>query len=256
MMYRTISAAKVFEGIEKQKQEAEQKAAEAAENAEANDKMRKSAALLLEDANKIASAFEFDDCDKLVQRYEELNKRLLENEDLTKDEREELCKLKSPYEAILKLRDNEQDAQKKAAEQAKKEAEDRRKEEEKQQREAETRAETGDELKRQAYESEDWNRSFDTLSRLLERLNSSDLSQAEKDSIYQTEFSKMMEAAQQAAVKSSKDAFEAGNLHSVKDFEFTNYEVDDKMLKTQQEMLKASEAAINYQKEIRDRLPI
>lgn len=236
---------------------AEDEAAKAAarKNMGENLKLQEQAAMNGKDPEAIAAAHLFSSAGLLVKAYEELAAKVKAHIDLTDEEIETYKELEKPYQAMMKLRADEMsEYQKTLAEQKSLDdslvgtAETMRADDER-------RMQNGEDMRREYGESEAYNRAFDSLKRLGERLDNTDLNGGEKASVMSKELARMLADAQKSAVTATQETLEAKGLHSVKDFKYTEFEVDEKSLKIQEDIKRASEDANKILDEISTKLP-
>lgn len=112
-----------------------------------------------------------------------------------------------------------------------------------------------DELRRHAYESDAYNNAYDKLQSLLDRLNETDMSAEDKKGILARELVKMLEDARVHAVRSSQETISASGVKSLKDFKYTDFSVDEKMLSVQQDIQRAATDANQILGSIETKLP-
>lgn len=236
---------------------ADDEAAKAArrKNTGENLKLQEQAAMNGKDPDAIAAAHLFSSAGLLVQAFDDLDGKIKAHVALTDEEIETYKELEKPYQAIMKLRAEELgEYQKTLAGQkslddslvstaAALRAEDER------------RMQNGEDMRREYGASEAYNRAFDGLKRLADRLENTDLNGGEKASVMSKELARMLADARKNAITATQETLEARGLHSVKDFKFTDFEVDEKTLKIQEDIKRASEDANKILDEIALKLP-
>lgn len=245
---------------EKQQQEKAAKWVEqiAADSAEAAKKQMEivEKTLLKNDGNsdQLAQRYAYTDSQQLVSHMNEMLERVKSGV-ATNEEIVWIEKIQPIFDYIEKEQKRISDEKSKQQEEERRNNEQIAKEKEQQQRQEIDRMVSSDSIRRDMTKSDQYNRTFDTIYKLAEQLQQSNLSQKEKDKAIQIELARTLKNIKESSIRSTDESFSSGNLKSLKDFNFKSFEVDDKQLKVQEDIRKATKDAVGYQKMIADKLP-
>lgn len=235
----------------KAREEVERYKEEHAANRRENFKLQDEAALKGKDQDAIAATQMMHSADELVRVYEELTSKIQKHIALTDEEIELYKDLEKPYEAIMKLREEEaKDFQKSV--QAQKTLDDGLVQ---MVADWDKRDKQADELRRHATESDAYNSTYDAMQSLQSKLDETDMSDEEKKGILAKEMAKLLEEARVQAVRSTEETISANGLKSLKDFKYTDFSVDEKMLSVQEDIQRAATDANQILNHIEAKLP-
>lgn len=247
----------LYELTKQQQQSADDEAAKAAKlkNYNENLKAQQAAAYSGKDADAIAGAHLFSSADALAKVYEELSAKVRAHKNLTDEELETLKELEKPYQAIQKLRADELAGYQKTLAEQKTLDDSMVATADALRAEDERRMMNGDAMRREYGESAAYNAAFDKLKSLADKLDNTDLTAGERESVLSKELAKMLADARAQSVHGTETTLDAKGIKGIKDFKYTDFSVDEKMLSVQEDIQRAAQDTNTLLETISTKLP-
>lgn len=250
------AAAKYSEDMSKAQAEAQAALEARLKAAETARGIRQSSAIEGGNANGIAKSFGYSNAGELESEYERIMMQVMAGITPTEADLAKVQELQKAYKAIQAAREKEAEALQKELEGEQKKIDAALKAADAAEQERKAKEEAGAAMMRAAEESETYNKAFDHLASVQKQLDKTNLSTEQKNKILDKEIAKMIADTKEKSITARDESINVqGQTVSLKDFKFTDFDVQDKQLSELEEIRKAAFESYQLWATIGQKLP-